>query len=63
VRIYVQNLFLILCFIILLHFTLPPVCSLSNNPLTMAIEKNKRDVVALLRSVGARAIKWGVLHE
>ena len=33
--------------------THPPACSGGDTPLKMAIDENKRDVVALLRRVGA----------
>ena len=55
-RIYILNLLLILCCIILMIATHPPVCSGGMTPLnyaSYAISQNKRDVVALLRSVGA----------
>jgi hypothetical protein len=53
VRIYILNLLLILCCIILMISTHPPACSGGNTPLKIAIDGNKRDAVALLRSVGA----------
>jgi hypothetical protein len=53
VRIYILNLLPILCCIILLLATHPPACSGGNTPLKWAITVKKRDVVALLRSVGA----------
>ena len=52
-RIYILNLLLILCCIILMIATHPPACSVGETPLKMAIDRNKPDVVALLRSVGA----------
>jgi hypothetical protein len=53
VRIYILNLLLILCCIILMIATHPPACSDGETPLKLAIDRNKPDVVALLRSVGA----------
>jgi hypothetical protein len=53
VRIYILNLLLTLCCIILMLATHPPACSGGNTPLKLAIDENKPDVVALLRSVGA----------
>jgi hypothetical protein len=53
VRIYILNLLLILFCIILKIATHPPACSDGNTPLKLAINFNKSDVVALLRSVGA----------
>jgi hypothetical protein len=53
VRIYILNLLLILCCFILLIATHPPACSDGETPLKFAIDENKPDVVALLRSVGA----------
>ena len=52
-RIYILNLLLILCCIILMIATHPPACSLGRTPLNMAIDGNEPEVVALLRSVGA----------
>jgi hypothetical protein len=53
VRIYILDLLLILCCIILMIASHPPACSWGETPLKLAIDENKRDVVALLRSVGA----------
>jgi hypothetical protein len=44
---------LILRCIILMFATHPPACSYGKTPLKYAIDRNKHDVVALLRSVGA----------
>ena len=44
---------LILFCIILMLSTHPPACSDGETPLKLAIDSNKPDVVALLRSVGA----------
>ena len=44
---------LILFCIILMLSTQPPACSDGGTPLKWAIDENKPDVVALLRSVGA----------
>ena len=52
-RICILNLLLILCCIILMIATHPPACSDGSTPLKLAIDENKPDVVALLRSVGA----------
>ncbi len=52
-RIYVLNLPLILRCFILMIATHPPTCSDGMTPLKLAIDENKPDVVALLRSVGA----------
>ena len=52
-RIYILNLILILCCIILMIATHPPACSDGETPLKRAIDRNNREVVALLRSVGA----------
>jgi hypothetical protein len=41
----------LLCFLVLVPH--PPHCSQGITPLKFAIEKNKRGVVALLRSAGA----------
>jgi hypothetical protein len=53
VHIYILNLLLILCCIIHMLATHPPSCSDSDTPLKSAIDENKTNVVALLRSVGA----------
>jgi hypothetical protein len=53
VRIYILILLLIFCCIILMIATHPPACSDGDTPLKSAIDGNKPDVVALLRSVGA----------
>jgi hypothetical protein len=65
---YILNLLLILCCILFFNFASnfadfvlyyshafhsPACCRDGNPPLKMAIDENKSDVVALLRSVGA----------
>ncbi len=52
-RIYILNLLLILCCIILMIATHPPACRDGKTPLKLAIDRNKPDVMTLLRSVGA----------
>jgi hypothetical protein len=47
------SILLILFCIILMLSTYPPACRDDKTPLKLAIDKNKPDVVALLRSVGA----------
>ncbi len=47
-RIHILNLLLILCCVIVMLASHPPACSHSATPLTLAIDMNKRDVVALL---------------
>jgi hypothetical protein len=59
VLIFTLNLLLILCCIILVIATYPPACSNGNTPLKFAIDWNKPDVVALLRSVGAQEWSHG----
>ncbi len=53
VSIYVQNLSLILSCIILMLTIHPPACRQGDTPLKWAMDFDKSDVVALLRSVGA----------
>jgi hypothetical protein len=50
---FILNLLLSLLCIILMLLTHPPACSRGDTPLKLAIDENKPDVVALLRSVGA----------
>jgi hypothetical protein len=52
-RIYILKLLLILCCIIIMIATHPHAFSRGGTPLKWAINENKPDVVALLRSVGA----------
>ncbi len=48
-RIYILNFLLILCCVVVMLASHPPACSHGNTPLTLAIDLNKSDVVALLR--------------